>query len=572
MLLASATVIPSLLAQKVPVIERTLANGMKLLLVERHDEPTVAGGWVAHVGSSNERPGITGLAHLFEHMMFKGTPTIGTKDARRDLEIIEEQEQLRDQMRAEEARMRAAYRRGDIDDLMKPESKSPRWNELNEQFKKLVDEQRQLLVKNEFDRIYTTAGASGMNAFTSEDQTAYFVTVPANKLELWMWMESERLWRRVFREFYAERDVVFEERRMRTESTPLGKFQEQFNAMFWDAHPYHWPVIGWPSDLVSISKQQADDFYATYYAPQNVTVMLVGDFKPDEAMVLAEKYLGRIPRGAEAAPDVVTMEVKQMAEKRMLAEAETNPQVDILWHTVAFQHKDSYALEILAQILNGRSGRLYKGMVLGKEIATQAGANQDSRKWAGAFNVSAECKEPHTPQEVEEGIYAELEKLQKDVVPAEELQKVKNQFAAGEYRRLSSNVAILFQLMITDGLGDWREVNEAGPKYQAVTAEDVKRVANAYFTKENRCVAIYTRKPGTGGAGEDAELTKLPAEQQTMAKQVLARIAGEKDVERLKQRLAKLEEGAAQAPAEAKPMMDWMRQKVQERIAELEKN
>lgn len=571
MLLSSATVIPSLLAQRVPVIEKTLANGMKLLLVERHDEPTVAGGWVAHVGSSNERPGITGLAHLFEHMMFKGTPTIGTKDARRDLEIIEEQEQLRDQMRAEEARMRAAYRRGDIDDLMKPESKSPRWNELNEQFKKLVDEQRQLLVKNEFDRIYTTAGASGMNAFTSEDQTAYFVTVPANKLELWMWMESERLWKRVFREFYAERDVVFEERRMRTESTPLGKFQEQFNAMFWDAHPYHWPVIGWPSDLISISKQQADDFYATYYAPQNVTTILIGDFKAEEAAALAEKYLGRIPRGAEAAPDVVTLEVKQMAEKRMLAEAETNPQVDILWHTVAFQHKDSYALEILAQILNGRSGRLYKGMVLGKEIATQAGANQDSRKWAGAFNVSAECKEPHTPQEVEEGIYAELEKLQKDVVPAEELQKVKNQFAAGEYRRLSSNVAILFQLMITDGLGDWREVNEAGPKYQAVTAEDVKRVANAYFTKENRCVAIYTRKPGTGGAGEDAELTKLPAEQQTMAKQVLARIAGEKDVERLKQRLAKLEEGAAQAPAEAKPMMDWMRQKVQERIAELEK-
>lgn len=571
LLLSSATVIPSLFAQKVPVIEKTLANGMKLLLVERHDEPTVSGGWVAHVGSSNERPGITGLAHLFEHMMFKGTPTIGTQDARRDLEIIEEQEQLRDQMREEEARMRAAYRRGEIDDLMKPESKSPRWNELNEQFKKLVDEQRQLLVKNEFDRIYTTAGASGMNAFTSEDQTAYFVTVPANKLELWMWMESERLWKRVFREFYAERDVVFEERRMRTESTPLGKFQEQFNAMFWDAHPYHWPVIGWPSDLISISKQQADDFYATYYAPQNVTTILIGDFKAEEAAALAEKYLGRIPRGAEAAPDVVTLEVKQMAEKRMLAEAETNPQVDILWHTVAFQHKDSYALEILAQILNGRSGRLYKGMVLGKEIATQAGANQDSRKWAGAFNVSAECKEPHTPQEVEEGIYAELEKLQKDVVPAEELQKVKNQFAAGEYRRLSSNVAILFQLMITDGLGDWREVNEAGPKYQAVTAEDVKRVANAYFTKENRCVAIYTRKPGTGGAGEDAELTKLPAEQQTMAKQVLARIAGEKDVERLKQRLAKLEEGAAQAPAEAKQMMDWMKQKVQERIAELEK-
>ena len=561
----------SAVAQKVPVVEKTLSNGMKVLLVERHDEPTVSGGWVAHVGSSNEKPGITGLAHLFEHMMFKGTPTIGTKDAKRDLEIIEEQERLRDQMREEEARMRAAYRRGEIDDLMNPESKSARWNALNEQFKKLVDEQRQLLVKNEFDRIYTTAGASGMNAFTSEDQTAYFCTVPANKLELWMWMESERLWKRVFREFYAERDVVFEERRMRTESTPLGKFQEQFNAMFWDAHPYHWPVVGWPSDLTSISKPQADAFYATYYAPQNVTVILVGDFNPDAATSLAEKYLGRIPRGPDAAPDVVTMEIKQMAEKRMVAEAETNPQVDILWHTVAFGHKDSYPLEILAQILNGRSGRLYKGMVLGREIATQASAVQDSRKWAGYFNVSAECKEPHTPPEVEQGIYAELEKLQKDVVSPEELQKVKNQFAAGEYRRLSSNIAILFQLMITDGLGDWREVNEAGPKCQAVTAEDVKRVANAYFSKDNRCVAIYTRKPGTGGAPEDPDLAKLPAEQQAMAKQMLARLAGEKDVDKLKERLSKFDENAAQAPAEARPMLDWMKKKVQERIAELEK-
>jgi predicted Zn-dependent peptidase len=124
-------------------------------------------------------------------MMFKGTPTIGTKDARRDLEIIEEQEKLRDQMRAEEAKMRAAWRRGEIDDLLKPENKTPRWRELDKQFNELIAEQRQILVKNEFDKIYRAAGGSGMNAFTSEDMTAYFITVPANKLELWMWMESE---------------------------------------------------------------------------------------------------------------------------------------------------------------------------------------------------------------------------------------------------------------------------------------------------------------------------------------------------------------------------------------------
>ena len=192
-------------AQGVPVIEKFLTNGMRLLMVERHDEPTVAGGWVTHVGSVNERPGMTGIAHLFEHMMFKGTPTIGTRDYQKDLEIITAQEKVREELRQEERRMRAELRQGKIDDLLKPENKSPRYKELEQEFQKLVAEQRKILVKNEFDRIYTSSGASGMNAFTSQDMTAYHINVPANKLELWMWMESERLLHPVFREFYSER-------------------------------------------------------------------------------------------------------------------------------------------------------------------------------------------------------------------------------------------------------------------------------------------------------------------------------------------------------------------------------
>src|SRR5260221_2820660 len=191
----------TLSAQQVPVVEKTLSNGMNLLLVERHDDPAVAGGWVAHVGSANERPGITGIAHLFEHMMFKGTTTIGTKDYKQDQQIIAEQEQVRGEIRKEEAKMRAAYRRGEIDDMLKPENKTERLKELEKKFGGLVARQREVLVKNEFDRIYTTAGASGMNAFTTADLTGYFITVPANKLELWMWMESERLFHPVFREF-----------------------------------------------------------------------------------------------------------------------------------------------------------------------------------------------------------------------------------------------------------------------------------------------------------------------------------------------------------------------------------
>lgn len=493
LLLALVNALP-LLAQQVPVVEKKLANGMRLLLVERHDDPAVAGGWVAHVGSSNERPGITGIAHLFEHMMFKGTPVIGTTNYARDVEIMAAQEKVREQMRAEEAKMRAALRRGDIDDVAKPENKTARYQELEKQFNELIAEHRQIIVKNEFDRIYRSGGGTGMNAFTSDDMTAYFINIPANKLELWMWMESERLLRPVFREFYAERDVVFEERRMRTEATPLGKFAETFNALFWESHPYGWPTVGWPSDIPAISKAQADEFYATYYAPQNITLILVGDLDAGRATALAEKYFSRIPAGKVAAPDVVTLEVKQPAEKRMYAEAETNPQVDILWHTVPFGHKDSYALAILGQILSTQTGRLYKGLVLTNEVATEVWAHQMSQKWAGSFNVGGEARDGHTPEQVESAIYAEIEKLQRDEVPAVELQKVKNNFAAGEYRRLNSNMSILMNLINKDGNGDWREINEAGAKVQAVTAADVQRVARQYFTKENRAVGIYTRK------------------------------------------------------------------------------
>jgi predicted Zn-dependent peptidase len=560
-----------LLAQRVPVLEKQLPNGMTLLMVERHDDPTIAGGWVAHVGSANERPGITGIAHLFEHMMFKGTPAIGTKNYKKDLQIITAQEKLRDEMRKEEAKMRAAYRRGEIDDLQKPENKTARYKELEKQFNDLIAQQREILVKNEWDRIYTTAGASGMNAFTSTDLTGYFITVPANKLELWMWMESERIFRPVFREFYAERDVVFEERRMRTESTPLGKFGETYEAMVWTAHPYLWPTVGWPSDIPSISKAQADEFYGLYYSPQNISLILVGDFKAEDAHALALKYFTRVPRGKVDPPDVVTIEVEQPAEKRMYAEAEANPQVDISWHAVPFGHRDGYALNILAQILSTRTGRLYKGLVLGRQVATEVQAAAGPRKWAGTFDISGEAKEGHTPEEVERAVYEELDRLKNEDVPGHELQKVKNNFAASEYRRLTSNMSILMQLIYNDGYGDWREINNAGPKHQAVTAADVRRVVNKYFTRENRTVAIYTRKAAKSGAETPGlpDLTGLSDEQQSAIRAMSTRIKQEKDVEKLKTALGRMQEAAGSADDKLKAFLQTQQKIVQQRIEEL---
>ncbi len=398
-------------AQELKVEEHVLPNGMRLLFVPRPDEPSVSGGWVAHVGSANERPGITGISHLFEHMMFKGTKAIGTKDVGRDAKLIEEQERVRGLMRDEDAVLRAALRRGEIDDITKPENKTPRYRELDKEFDSLVKEQRDLLVKNEFDRIYTTAGASGMNASTNTDLTQYFVTVPKNRLELWFWMESDRLSAPVFREFYSERDVVFEERRLRTESTPTGRLEEAFEEMFWHGHPYSWPVVGYASDIPAITKAEADEYYALFYAPNNITAVLVGDFDPKEALALASRYFGRIPRGKNPPPEMTLLPPKWEAEMRMNGEADTNPRVEADWHTVPFQHKDSYPLQVLAQILDGRTGRLYKALVAGESpVATKAQAGAFSRKYAGDFDVEAQVREGRAPEETERAIYAELDR------------------------------------------------------------------------------------------------------------------------------------------------------------------
>lgn len=557
---------PSAIAQQLPVIEKQLSNGMRVLLVERHDSPSVAGGWVARVGSANERPGMTGIAHLFEHMLFKGTPVLGTKDYGRDLEIIAEQERVRSLMRKEGAKMREQFRRGEIGDPQQPENQSKTYRELEAEFKKLVEAQREILVKNEFDRIYTGNGGSMMNAYTSMDLTAYFITVPANKLELWMWMESGRLLQPVFREFYAERDVVFEERRMRTDSPPLGRLNESFWAMFWESHPYSWPTVGWPSDIPEITKAQADEFFATYYAPDNITLILVGDFKPAAVLRQAENYFGRIPRSTKAAPEVVTMEIKQAGEKRLNGEADANPQIDIMFHTPAFGHKDTYALRVLSQLLDTRTGRLYKRLVVKDKIATDTFAANYTMKYGGVFTTGGEAAEGKTPADVEAAVLEEIEKLKESPVPTRELQKVKNNFAAAEFRKLSDNHAILQQLMRYEGTGRWQEINEAGPRIQAVTPADIQRVATEYLVKNNRSVATYTRK---AGSTEDPEFAGLTAEQKPIIRQITAALKAEKDASKLKAQLEQIEQRLAGADAKNQQFYKIFRDKLKERLAEL---
>jgi predicted Zn-dependent peptidase len=472
-------------------------------------------------------------------------------------------------MREEMKAMRERQRKGEIDDITKPESQTPRYRELDKRFDELVQKQREIQIKDHLSQIYTKNGAEGLNAGTSEDWTAYVVRIPSNRIELWTWLESDRLLNPVLREFYSERDVVYEERRMRTESTPLGKYDEAFNALFWQASPYKWPVVGWPSDVSSITKAQADAYLGTYYAPNNLTGVLVGDFEAARVRPLLERYFGRIPRGKIDPPEVVTTEPEQIGEKRFNAEAETSPTVRIWYHAVPFVHKDRTVVDIVSDILSGRTGRLYKGLVTGRQIANDASGSIDPKKYAGTFQIEATVKEGKDPGAVEQAIYEELEKLKKDPVPAEELQKVKNQAKANAYRRLSSPFSIAFQLMIYDGLGDWRYINTYAEEVDRVTADDIQRVSREDFTRENRTVGIFLRKEGAA-AEVDPEIAALPAQAQGMVRQQLSRIQAESDPAQLREGIAQMEQAKAQVPPEMKAVFDLILKRAQERLAVLE--
>jgi predicted Zn-dependent peptidase len=499
-------------AQQVAVEEFKLDNGMRFLLVPRRDQPNVvSAGWVARVGSVNERPGITGISHFFEHMMFKGTDTIGTRDATRDAKYRAEQKAVRDEInRVVWTKQYERLKRGEIADAWDPANDTQELRVLRGRLDALIRAQQgrgeggaeaATIVKDEFDQVYTRAGGSGMNAFTSHDLTCYFITVPANKLELWAWMESDRLHDSVFREFYSERDVVHEERRLRTDSTPTGRFQEQFDAMFWESCGYSWPVIGWPSDLNSYTFEQAMEYWNIYYRPGNLFGIVVGDFDPIAAKAFITRYFSRLDPGTKPPPPVVTLEVDQIAEQRMNAEGDVPPAVEIRYHTVPAGHVDSYPLDMLSELLNERTGRLYAGLVEGRAIAGSARTASDTRRYAGLFSFEAETRGESTPEQLEKAWYEELAKLQAEEVPERELRKVKNRVAAGNYRRLENNMSLLIQLAFFETLLDWQEINDGPKKYEAVTAADIKRVANKYFSPANRSVAVYRRTPAAAQSG-----------------------------------------------------------------------
>ncbi|HEX6096308.1 MAG TPA: pitrilysin family protein [Thermoanaerobaculia bacterium] len=462
---------------------RVLDNGLTVIILERHDAPVFSYATVVNAGSAQEVPGITGLAHMFEHMAFKGSDRVGTKDWNAERAAL---------AKVEEAY--AAYTRAKS--AVTPDAAHVEL--LRKNWQDAIAEADKHVANDEFSQIIDRSGGVGMNAFTASDMTAYFFSMPSNRFELWAFMESERFRHPVQRQFYKERDVVFEERRMRIESSPFGRLSEQFLAAAFIAHPYGFSGVGWPSDLHSFSATDADVFFRKYYVPANMVLAIVGDVNPAEAWPVIEKYFGRLPK-APAPEALRVVEPPQIGERTVTLREQSQPIYMEGYHRPASTHPDSAVYDVLAMLLSsGRTSRLYKTLVRDQKIAAvAAGFNGNpGEKYPNLFTFYAVPTPGHTPDEMAAAIRAELEKIKAEEVTAEELQSVKTRVKAGLIRQLTGNSGLALQLAIYQTLqGDWRELFREVERIDAVTAADVKRVANATFMDNNRTVAKLENAP-----------------------------------------------------------------------------
>ncbi len=469
------------------VTEFTLANGLHFMFVERHEAPVVSFHTYANVGSVDDPKGSTGMAHMFEHMAFKGTDRIGTKNWPEEKKALDAVEQAFRELEAERNKGQRADK--------------ARSEQLQKTFQAAVEKAGGLAEGEEFSRIVEQNGGVGMNAGTAPDSTQYFYSLPSNRVELWFYLESERFLRPVLREFYKERDVVREERRMRTESNPVGKLVEVFLSQSFVAHPYGQPPVGWPSDVENLSAANAEKFFRTYYVPSNLTIAIVGDVKPTEIRRLAETYFGRLPKKPLPEP-VHTVEPPQGGERRVEVESPAQPLVVVGYHKPSEHDPDRAVFDVISSVLSGgRTGWFYKEMVRDKQIALDAGGfpHFPGDKYPSLFLFYAFPTSGHTVAENESAMYALIEKTKTEKVDTETLNMVKTKNRAALIRKLDSNAGLAAELASNYAMfGDWRQLFRSLDEINKVTAEDVQRVAKKYFRKESRTVTYLVAPPKQG--------------------------------------------------------------------------
>src|SRR5579863_4304517 len=468
------------------VSEFTLANGLHFIVIERHDAPVVSFHTYMNVGSVDDPGGETGLAHMFEHMAFKGTPTIGTKN-----------------WPAEKAAMDAVevvYDRLDAERNKGPRADPKKIEAIQMELDAAMEKADSYVEPNEYDRVVESNGGLDMNAGTGEDSTNYYYSFPSNRIELWFLLESERFYHPVFREFYKERDVVREERRMRVESSSQGKLVEALAATSFAAHPYRNMPGGWAGDIEHFRRTDAERFYKQYYVPANITLGIAGDVNPSEARRLAEKYFGRLV--ARPLPSQYrTEEPVQEGEKIASVASPAQPFVIIAYKRPDRHSKDDAALSVLDSVLSdGRTGIIYKDMVRDKQIALGAGSDAQfpGGKYPSLFLFYVLPNSGHTSEENQKELDRIIQQVKTSKVDDATLQRVKTKLRAALIRKLDSNAGLASELCsYYVAYGDWRKLFTELDDYNRVTADDVQRVANTYLVKEHRTVA-YTYVPEGG--------------------------------------------------------------------------
>ena len=456
-----------------------LKNGLTVVICERSEAPVFSFATIVDAGAVQDPDTATGLAHMMEHEAFKGTPTIGTTNWAAEKAALDQVEKAY-----------AAYLGEREKRVGRDETRVKRLEEAWMAARKEADK---YVVKNEFSKILDQNGEEGMNAFTAEDETVYFYSLPSNRLELWAYMESERFLHPVMREFYTERDVVMEERRMRTDSQPVGRMVEQFIAAAFIAHPYHHLPIGWMSDLQRISATQGEAFFHKYYVPSNMVIGVVGDVKPAQVVPLVEKYFGRIPSPPKP-PDATTAEPPQQSLRQVVLHEQSQPFYLEGYHRPDYRDPDDVVYDVMVDVLaSGRTSRMYKSLVRDKRIAlaAQAFSGLVGNKYPSAFGFFAVSNPGHTPQELADAIHHEIDRLKTEDLSDDELKSVKTRAKANLIRSLDENEGLAQNLATYQmRFGDWRELFRQVEKFDKVTREDVKRVANKVFTENNRTVAI----------------------------------------------------------------------------------
>ncbi|PSB15299.1 peptidase M16 [filamentous cyanobacterium CCP2] len=455
------------------ITEFTLDNGMKFIVMERHQAPVISFMTYVDVGAAEEEDGKTGVAHYLEHLAFKGTTRIGTANYEAEAPLLDRLDELF-------AEIRAAEQAGQADKVV----------ELQQEFQQVQAEAAQYVKQNEYGQIVDQSGGVGLNATTSADATRYFYSFPANKLELWMSLESERFLEPVFREFHEEREVILEERRTRTDNSPIGKMIEEFLGAALQGQPYGRPVIGYEQDIRNITREDIQEFFDTYYTPDHIIAAIVGDVDPDRVKELAEAYFGRY-QARSPVPPLEVIPPERTEPKEVIVEFPSQPWYMQGYQRPAITSPDNQVYNVIAGLLtSGRTSRLYKSLIE-SQLALNANIAPTfpGDRFTNVMLIYALTAPNHTVDDIATVMNAELERLKTEPVLAEELDRVKTQTRASLLQTLASNQGMASLLPEYEAkTGSWRNLFEDLKRLEAVTAEDVQRVAQELFQPQNLTV------------------------------------------------------------------------------------